>query len=165
MDKKKIILTGNFGVGKTSLFNRYLYSQFDDKYLTSIGVKVDRKNVLVSGEEMTLLVWDIAGEITQDKVPVSYFIGTSAVIYVFDLTRPSTYKNLEFDLKYMDKVLPGVLIKVVGNKKDLISTDQLEALKKELYYPADIYTSAKTGENVEPLFQDLAKSLKGDFNG
>ncbi|HMR44375.1 MAG TPA: GTP-binding protein, partial [Saprospiraceae bacterium] len=74
-------------------------------------------------------------------------------------------KNLEFDLKYMDKVLPGVLIKVVGNKKDLISTDQLEALKKELYYPADIYTSAKTGENVEPLFQDLAKSLKGDFNG
>ena len=91
MIKKKVILTGSFGVGKTSLFNRFVYSKFDEKYLTTIGVKVDKKSLTIEGEEVTLLLWDIAGEISQDKVPNSYFLESSAVVYVFDLTRPSTY--------------------------------------------------------------------------
>lgn len=160
MNKKKVILTGNFGVGKTSLFNRFLYSQFNEKYLTTIGVKVDKKTVKVDDEEVTLLLWDLAGEVSQDKVPTSYFLGASAVIYVFDLSRPATYKNLSFDLKYLNKVLPGALIKIVGNKKDLISADQLAQVQKELFQPADIYTSAKTGENVEDLFVGLAQFFK-----
>ncbi len=159
MIKKKVILTGSFGVGKTSLFNRFVYSKFDEKYLTTIGVKVDKKSLTIEGKEVTLLLWDIAGEISQDKVPNSYFLESSAIIYVFDLTRPSTYANMEFDLTHLEKMVPGVLVKIVANKKDLVTDEELEKVLKEVNKFPDVITSAKTGENVENLFVDIAKSL------
>lgn len=159
MTKKKIVLTGSFGVGKTSLFKRFLYNEFSDKYLTTIGVKVDKKVVDVEGEEVVLMLWDLAGEISQNKVPDSFFMNASAILYVFDLTRPSTYGNLESDLKYLDKKVPGVLIKVIGNKKDILSSDELDKVLNEVYKKPDVLTSAKTGENVETLFFNLAQSL------
>ena len=90
MTSKKIILAGSFGVGKTSLFNQFIFNKFDDKYLTTIGVKVNKKIVDIEGRQLSILLWDIAGEVAQDKVPVTYFLGASGVIYVFDLSRPST---------------------------------------------------------------------------
>lgn len=159
MAKKKIVLTGSFGVGKTSLFSRFIYDRFSDKYLTTIGVKVEKKVVEVEGEDVILMIWDIAGEISQDKVPDSFFMNASAILYVFDLTRPSTYGNLEFDLNYLEKKVPGVLLKLIGNKKDVLSGEELDKVLSELYKTPDILTSAKTGENVETLFLDLAKSL------
>lgn len=74
MTSKKIILTGNFSVGKTSLFNRFINEQFDDKYITTIGVKVNKKTIEIDGEEIALVLWDVAGEVSQDKVPTSYFL-------------------------------------------------------------------------------------------
>lgn len=159
MISKKVILTGSFGVGKTSLFNQFIYSRFSDKYLTTIGVKVNKKTIEVNGREISLLVWDIAGEVSQDKVPTSYFLGASGIIYVFDLTRPSTYKNIEEDVKYLNNMVNGGIIKVVGNKEDLVSDEQLEEVKNEIAMPWDITTSAKTGKNVEELFQKLGAEL------
>ena len=157
---KKVMLVGSFGVGKTSLFNRFLFSKFDDKYLTTIGVKVDRKNVtLPDGRELTLLVWDIAGEVTQDKVPVSYFIGANGIIYVFDLTRPSTTRFLNSDLAFLQKQVPNVVIKVVGNKKDLVNDEQIAKFQTETAIKFDLLTSAKTGEGVEDLFQLIAQGM------
>lgn len=159
MISKKIVLTGCFGVGKTSLFNRFLYQKFSEKYLTTIGVKVDKKVVEVNGNKLSLLIWDIAGEVVQEKVPQSYFLGSSAIIYVFDLTRPSTWLNIQADLDYLQNLLHGVLIKIVGNKLDLVSDGQLENIQTELPVPWDILTSAKTGENVEYLFQEIGRNL------
>ena len=159
MISKKIVLTGCFGVGKTSLFNKFLYQKFSEKYLTTIGVKVDKKVIDVNGNKISLLIWDIAGEVGQDKVPQSYFLGSSAIIYVFDLTRPSTWLNIQADIEYLQNLLNGVLIKVVGNKIDLISPGQLENIKSDLPLPWDILTSAKTGENVEDMFYSIGNSL------
>jgi small GTP-binding protein len=159
MVNKKVILTGSFGVGKTSLFNRFLYSRFSEKYLTTIGVKVDKKVIQIDGREISLLIWDIAGEVFQNKVPHTYFLGASGVIYVFDLTRPITYEHIEEDITYLKKKLPQVVIKIVGNKLDLVEPDQTEGLLAKLPISCDILTSAKTGENVEELFQSLGKSF------
>jgi len=159
MTSKKIILAGSFGVGKTSLFNQFIYSKFDDKYLTTIGVKVNKKVVDIEGRQLSILLWDIAGEVSQDKVPVTYFLGASGVIYVFDLSRPTTFKNIEEDIKYLDSILKGGVIRIVGNKKDLVTDEQLEKIREETPMPFDIATSAKTGENVEQLFFDLGKEL------
>ena len=128
MISKKVILTGSFGVGKTSLFNQFIYETFSDKYLTTIGVKVNKKSVTVGTEEVSILLWDIAGEVSQDKVPNSYLLGAAAVFYVFDLNRPTTYKNLETDLVHLRNLLPHATIRVVGNKKDLLTDEQLQAL-------------------------------------
>ncbi len=159
MISKKVILTGSFGVGKTSLFNQFVYAKFSDKYLTTIGVKVNKKSIMVNGKELSMLLWDIAGEVAQDKVPTSYFLGASGIIYVFDLTRPSTYEKLEEDLDYLKNLTKGAVIKVVGNKKDLLSPEELHTVTQQVPVPFDILTSAKTGENVEQLFQVLGAEL------
>ena len=160
MISRKVILTGSFGVGKTSLFRRFIKNSFSEKYITTIGVKVDKKVVEIRGEEVSILLWDIAGEVKQDKVPKSFFLGASAVIYVFDLTRPSTYKNIGVDLNILDKVLPDAILKVVGNKEDLIEDrGKLAAIKAEVDATIDVVTSAKSGHNVEQLFLDLAANF------
>jgi len=159
MISKKVILTGSFGVGKTSLFNKFVYSKFSDKYLTTIGVKVNKKVIKVGDEEMSILLWDIAGEVSQDKVPVSYFLGASGVIYVFDLTRSVTTKNMKEDIEYLKRLLPNGVIKIVGNKSDLVGQDIIEKVIDQLEMPCDLVTSAKTGENVEELFALIGEEL------
>lgn len=160
MLSKKVIITGSFGVGKTSLFNRFLFNTFSEKYLTTIGVKVDKKTVQVGDQEVSLILWDISGEVTQDKVPKSYFLGSSAVIYVFDLTRPLTLQNMEQDLALIEQMLPGCLVLVVGNKKDLIGENGWAQ-----WWPSNdriTLTSAKTGERVEEVFMTIARKLTED---
>lgn len=159
MISKKVILTGNFGVGKTSLFNRFVYNRFNDKYLTTIGVKVNKKVIEVEGEEISVLLWDIAGEVSQDKVPVSYFLGAAAIIYVFDLSRPLTFKNMGADLEHLGNILPDSMMKIVGNKKDLVDDETIANIMKELPQKCDAVTSAKTGENIDELFHNLAVDL------
>ncbi len=156
MTSKKIILTGSFGVGKTSIFNQFMFQKFSDKYLTTIGVKVNKKVVNVNNEDVSLLVWDIAGEVTQDKVPTSYFLGASGIIYVMDLSRPLTFEKLDSDIAYLKGLLPGAIIKLVGNKKDLLTAEELEETLKVIPQPLDSVTSAKTGENIKDLFTTLA---------
>lgn len=156
---KKVILTGSFGVGKTSLFNRFLHNQFSERYQTTIGVKVNKKSVFIENKEISLLLWDIAGEVTQDKVPDTYFLGAAGVIYVFDLNRPITYLNIASDMAYLRNKLPFAVFRIIGNKKDLLSDEQIDAIKNQVSLPWDILTSAKTGENVEALFLNLAEKI------
>ena len=99
------------------------------------------------------------GEVSQDKVPVTYFLGASGVIYVFDLSRPSTYKNIKQDIEYLSGILKGGIIKIVGNKRDLVTEEQINIIREDLPMPFDITTSAKTGDNVEDLFKIIGKAL------
>ncbi|MCB0637141.1 MAG: GTP-binding protein [Lewinella sp.] len=157
MISKKIVITGHFGVGKTSLFNRFISNTFSEKYLTTIGVRVDKKTVIINGEEISLILWDLAGEVSQEKVPRSYFLGASAVVYVFDLTRPATYKRIEQDLTFINSVLPDILVRKVGNKRDLVGDEVLSKVQAEV--APHIFTSARTGENVEDLFRGIGEAL------
>ena len=159
MISKKVILTGSFGVGKTSLFNRFIYNQFNDRYMTTIGVKVSKKNVNIDEEEVSMLLWDIAGEVSQDKVPASYFAGASGIVYVVDLSRPSTFVNMKFDLQFLNNLLPNCSLVVVANKYDLLTEEQLSEIDKNTTQKWDFLTSAKTGINVESMFTELAKKL------
>src|SRR5262249_28340450 len=65
---KKICLLGAFAVGKTSLVTRFIKSVYSDRYLTTVGVKVDKKTVNVNGQEINLIIWDLAGEDEFQKV-------------------------------------------------------------------------------------------------
>jgi len=159
MTNCKVLLTGCFSVGKTSLFNQFLYKKFDDEYHTSIGVKVDKKIVTTDQGDVSIMLWDLAGEVTQDKVPRAFFLGTRCVLYVIDLSLPFTWQNLESDLVYLRKMLPNAVIKIVGNKKDLLSPEELENVVNAIKPSISVTTSAKTGENIENLFNTIANEI------
>src|SRR5262249_40683115 len=92
---KKICLLGEFAVGKTSLVRRFVYNLFDDRYISTIGVRVSRKTVAVPVEtqvaELTMMVWDLAGSEEFNRVSMSYLRGAAGAVLVYDLTRAHTF--------------------------------------------------------------------------
>ena len=103
---KKVILLGHFGVGKTSLVKRFVQEKFSAEYHTTIGVKVDKKEIRVGDFHLTMIIWDIEGGASQAHLPSSYFGGANGIIYVFDLNRSGTYENVEGELGYFKGILP-----------------------------------------------------------
>lgn len=158
--QKKIALLGAPGVGKTSLVRRFVESLFDEKYLTTLGVKVDKKQVVVGEQDVLLMLWDVAGAEEHFAVPTSYIRGAAGYLLVVDGTRPDT---LERGLDIVEQVegeigrLPFVL---VLNKIDLVEDWRLreEDLRAVHVRGCPILrASAKTGAGVEEAFLRLAE--------
>jgi small GTP-binding protein len=161
MIAKKVLLVGNFGVGKTSLIRRVVLSEFSEDYISTIGVRVSTKIVRFNNKEIKLLIWDVAGTNDDEKVPKAYFLGASAAMFVFDLSREETYNNLKDKVEVVKQLSGLDNITVVGNKKDLLTSKEIEHLIKTISIPVDLITSAKENDNVEDAFTILAKqSLK-----
>jgi len=160
--QKKICMVGAFGVGKTSLVARFVRSIFSDKYLTTLGVKIDKKAMNVGGQDLTLVLWDLAGEDALTQVKSTQLRGSSGYILVADGCRASTL-DAAIDLQSRAEAELGkVPFTCVVNKADLRESWEVgEAaldLLATLGWPV-LLTSAKSGEKVEELFQGLAERL------
>ena len=159
---KKICMLGSFSVGKTSLVERFVRSVYSDQYFTTVGVKVDKKIVRSGDQEMTLMLWDLAGDDDFQSMNVSYLRGSAGILYVVDGTRPAT---LDVALGLRERIranlgdLPAVL---ALNKSDLTDAWQINegrvAQLQEMGW-AVLKTSAKDGLNVEESFSELASLL------
>lgn len=157
MIAKKVLLVGNFGVGKTSLIRRFVLNEFSEDYISTIGVRVSTKVVDLDGEQVKMMIWDVAGTSGDEKIPKSYFLGASAAMYVFDLSREETYNTLDAQLE-MVKGLSGLNeVVLVGNKKDLLSEAELATVIEQITLTVDLVTSAKEDDHVEDAFIALAK--------
>jgi small GTP-binding protein len=164
MLQKKICMLGSFAVGKTSLVRRFVESIYSDVYQTTVGVKVDKKNVQVNGTDLTLVLWDIYGEDDYQKMRWTYLRGAAGYLLVADGTRKATLDkafSLEQRVKEEVGVIPFVL---VINKCDLLQDWEVDsALEAQL---ADkgwntLRSSAKTGEGVEDAFSLLSRKMLG----
>lgn len=162
MIQKKICMVGAFGVGKTSLVARFVHSIFSEKYQTTVGVKIDKKVVQVDGREVTLVLWDIAGQDALTTVRASHVRGASGYILVIDGLRRETM-DVALDLqRRVSETVGSVPFICVLNKADSrdawqvqqADLDQLSAKGWLLQH-----TSAKTGTGVEELFHDLAGAM------
>lgn len=162
MISKKVCMLGGFAVGKTSLVARFVHGVFSEKYLTTIGVKIDKKTVRVEQEDVDLVVWDIYGEDDYQRLRVSYLRGASGLLLVADGTRRDTLdiaKGLRLTARDHLGTVASVL---VVNKADLsasweISPDELEALRSQGWIVLE--TSAKTGDGVEQAFAALTTQM------
>jgi len=169
MITKKVVLVGDFATGKTSLIRRYVDNQFSDDYLTTIGVKISKKTVLLHAAELKmeiqLMVWDIEGNTTGKPTNPAYITGAHGLVVVADCTRQSSIENIGMHIQECRKVAKDVPIFLALNKSDLIEdAGELEALLRRLktryeQLESVFATSAKEGINVENIFTDLAQSM------
>lgn len=157
---KKIVVLGHFGVGKTSLIRRFVEDSFSDNYKVSIGVHITKKVVEIAVEnKVSLILWDLEGTDDLKTIRDSYLLGTHGVVFVFDVTRPSTFQNLNEDLEIVKSKIAKIPLLVVGNKVDLVVVPELEKLFKVNNISTNYLTSAKTGNAVNDMFVELAKLL------
>ena len=161
MIQKKVCMVGMYGTGKTSLVQRFVHSLFSAKYHSTVGVKIDRKTVDVSGTTVNLLLWDVEGRTAEQDIPASYLRGAHAVFYVADGTRRDTFDQL-FDLREHAR-------SAAGDVPSIVALNKVDLKEQWLLTPADtaklitagfhvLTTSAKSGEGVEAAFLQIATS-------
>jgi hypothetical protein len=152
-------MVGQFGVGKTTLVRRFVDGFYDESYLTTVGVKIDRKDITVGDDSVALMLWDLAGEDALAQLKTKHLRGASGYILVADGCRAATLaKAIDIQGRITEELgdLPFVL---VINKTDLRESWEVQ--------PADIAqcgwptfeTSAKLGEGVEEMFRALAEMV------
>ena len=158
----KLILVGDFQVGKTSLIKRFVENQFQESYISTIGVEISKKVVDIDDKtSINYIIWDIGGQVKQ-MIPYRkrFYSGANAGFIVIDRSRPENQKSIEkWYNEIKDSVSNNVPIVIVGNKSDLSDVVVSEEVIKEIadkYGFHYILTSAKTGENVNDAFIYIA---------
>jgi small GTP-binding protein len=160
---KKICMIGDFSVGKTSLTSRFVKNIFSEKYFSTVGVKVDAKELQLDNHKiLKLMVWDVAGKDAFTTLDDNYLRGSSGYLLVADGTRPQTITTAIKLQEHMQSMFGDIPFCMLLNKSDLKSDWQVSAAeidsvcKKGWSY---FETSAKTGDGVEKAFITLGQKL------
>ncbi|MHA1168528.1 MAG: Rab family GTPase, partial [Candidatus Hodarchaeales archaeon] len=165
----KLILIGDGEVGKTALLNRYVTNVFDSSYKNTIGADCVIHETEIDGQAVKYQIWDLAGQPKYDGVRSIYYGGTLGIILVYDITRKDTYKNTVkwIEEAFINTGIGPVPVALLANKTDLSSevSDTLarndgiilaNEINRITANTCTFYeTSAKTGMNVDRVFNDL----------
>lgn len=165
MIQKKICMVGAFAVGKTSLVRRFVKSMFDERYLTTVGVKIDKKIIRIRDTDVMIMLWDLEGQDSFHNVRTSYMRGASGYFVVADGTNRNTLDIAEDLQRRVEKAIGKVPYLFLINKADLsenweIVEDDLQTLSRTGVRVQ--LTSAKTGEGVEEAFRALVERMLED---
>ena len=158
----KVVMLGAFAVGKTSLVQRFVNSIFSDKYMTTLGVKIDKKTIELENQNVDLILWDLAGEDEFMKVRSSYLRGSSGAILVADGTRPETL-DIAVELNHkVNREVGAIPFILLVNKSDLrndweIDRNHLQQLKDSGWTIVEV--SALENDNVEYAFNLLTMEM------
>ena len=163
----KICIFGDGGVGKTTLTERFMTGLFKDDTVLTIGSNFYRKNLSVEGKNVSLQIWDFAGERKFRSLFPGYVKGASGCIFMYDITRYTSIKNFYEWMKSLEEGLgenPEIPILMVGGKKDLedkraFDKKLADDLVQEYGFTDHIECSAKTGLNVEEIFLRLTRIM------
>lgn len=162
---KKICMLGSPEVGKTSLVNRFVQSVFSDRYLTTIGVRIDKKQIAMGGRDVTLMLWDMQGGDETHEIRLSHLRGASGYLLVVDGTRRATFDAACAIQERVEATIGKVPFLVLVNKADLaddwqLDDDTLAAIAARGWVVTR--TSAKQGEGVDEAFLTLAHEMLKD---
>jgi small GTP-binding protein len=168
---RKVCLIGDFGVGKTSLIRRFVDRQFSDQYLSTVGVKISRKTLAVPHQDLAeattlqLLIWDIEGSHAFKSAAQSYLQGAKGALIVGDVTAPETLDHIPDHIQRFLSLNPQGIVAIALNKTDLMEPElqakflQRHAVPNSTQVQGTYLTSAKLGNNVDLIFQNLSEKL------
>ena len=164
----KIIIFGDGGVGKTTLITRYLTGVFRSDSEITIGVDFHVKKIEIEGKRVSLQIWDFAGEERFRFLLPSYVIGASGGVFLYDITRYSSFKNFDSWLEIFKKGYRGenhqIPVLMVGSKLDLeykraVSREEAYEIAKKNNLYGFIECSAKDGQSVEDIFLEIGRLM------
>lgn len=164
----KVCVFGDGGVGKTCLINRYLTGLFTPDPTITLGVDFHVKWIDLEEKKIFLQIWDFAGEERFRFILPSYIIGASGCIFMYDITRYSTFRNFDDWLdvfnegvKRNNEEIPFIII---GGKSDLESVrtvpkEEVEEAVEKFNILDSLVCSSKTGENIEDIFVNITRIM------
>ena len=156
----KIVLVGNFGVGKTSLIRRFVENSFSEEYLSTIGVSISKKTI----GDATIMIWDIEGHTEFKPIYKQYLMGAKGFIIVADLLREESIEAIANHIELCHSVIKDAPVAIALNKSDMphtLTQEEFDAIKELSPSIIDVLkTSAKSGDAVETLFLKLDSTIK-----
>ena len=163
--RKKICLLGETSVGKTSLVSQYINSIFSENYLTTVGVKIDKKSMSINDNDLELLIWDIAGGSDANTYFKSYLKGSAGFLIVADVTKPQTFEYALKQIRFIQTLDTQPSMLVLLNKSDLEDQTQINDSHLVPLHEMSIdykYTSAKLDLGVNESFEYIASRVLAD---
>ena len=116
----KLLMIGDSGVGKSSLLLRFASDQFEDSYMTTVGLDFKIRTVEVDGKVVKLQMWDTAGQERFRTITSSYYRGAQGIIVVFAVDDTKSFENVKTWVTEIERYAgEGVVKLLVGNKCDL----------------------------------------------
>ncbi|MFX0102166.1 MAG: Rab family GTPase [Candidatus Hodarchaeota archaeon] len=161
--KYKVIVCGDPAVGKTSLILKFIDKAFKRTYLPTLGVNISDKIFEFPERQVSLVIWDIAGQAKFNMFRKQFYSGAHGIILVYDITSKNSFTALKAWYNDIRKTVSAKIGFIAGNKCDLekqraVSKEEMLNLGEELGFET-LETSALTGDNVEKAFGDLARAL------
>ncbi len=155
-------MLGGYGVGKTSLVSNFVHSIFSEKYQITLGVKIDKKTIEFNGQDVKLMLWDVAGEEEKFSIPPTYLKGSEGYLLVLDGTRESSYEQALDIHSRVEETVGDIPFIAVVNKSDLtedweLGQDIMDEMAAKNWQV--IKSSAKLGTGVEESFTALVEKM------
>ncbi|MFX0116651.1 MAG: Rab family GTPase [Candidatus Hodarchaeota archaeon] len=154
--KLKLAILGNGRVGKTSLCESLREGRIPGTYDLTIGVDITTKDLSIAGNNVRLILWDMAGQTQFGCVRPAFYEGAKAAMIVFSLQDRGSFYDIKAWIRELQKHAPGTPFVIIGNKNDVkqreVTKEEIEALAAQFRVPY-IETSAKKTLNVEEAFR------------
>lgn len=165
----KVIIVGDTGVGKSCIVSRMIGCDFIDGYHPTIGFTNSEYKEEIDNQEITVKLWDTAGQEKYMSLTQMYFKGTDIAILTYDITQKNTFEKLSvWDEALANNGITGKQVIIVGNKSDLEEKREVSPDEGNEYAEGKgrsfIEVSAKTQENIEPLKKQIAEAFVDIFN-
>ncbi|KAM7537044.1 hypothetical protein Aperf_G00000070948 [Anoplocephala perfoliata] len=161
----KFLIIGNASTGKTCILRRYTERKFFQNIQHTIGAEFGSRIINVDGTHVKIQIWDTAGQERFRSLARSYYHDAVGTLLVYDITNRNSFNDV---MKWLGDArqlaAPGVVVILVGNKKDRVDTDgQVTHWEANTFAQENglqfIETSALTGENVDEAFATCVRAL------
>jgi small GTP-binding protein len=161
----RVVLVGDSMAGKTSIIHRSVQGDFDLNHTNTVAAVFHTITRDHDGQKKFMQIWDTAGQEKYRSIGPIYYRNAAAAIGVFDVTVDDFEASLDAWIVSVKRTAVDPLIFVVGNKVDLIEEETEQQLIPRIrqfaqkYNAESFFTSAKTGKNIDVLFEAVFLGL------